>query len=99
MIAADKTTDEASVGQVRSEDAVSEVTFSTFILSLWSSAMEQLGLAADADVNPDLNIVKNVIDVMVMLRHKTKGGLTEDEQTLLDDLIYELRMKYLLKTK
>ena len=99
MIAADKTTNEASAGQVRSEDAVSEVTFSTFILSLWSSAMEQLGLAADADVDPDLNIVKNVIDVMVMLRHKTKGGLTEDEQTLLDDLIYELRMKYLLKTK
>ena len=99
MIAADKTTYEDSTGHVRQDDVASEVTFSTFILSLWSSAMEQLGLTADRDVGPDLNMVKNVIDVMVMLRHKTKGGLTEDEQTLLDDLIYELRMKYLLKTK
>ena len=59
--------------------------------------MEQVG--PEAGAQPDLDLVKNVIDVMAMLKAKTSGCLDEDENALLEGLLYELRMKYLLKSK
>lgn len=79
-----------------------EVTFSTFVLSLGSSALVQLGEVPDPDsgqMAENLLVAKHTIDVMTMLQDKTKSCLDEDEKRLLDGLLYELRMKYVMKTK
>lgn len=76
-----------------------QVSFSSFIVSLASSAMMHLGEAPDADGarTENLPLAKNTIDVLGVLREKTQGNLDDDEQKLLDAVLYETRMKYLQK--
>jgi len=79
-----------------------EVTFTTFALSIASSGLVQLGEVPDPETGEtveNLLMAKHTIDVLTMLREKTKGCLDEDELKLLDALLYELRMKYVLKSK
>jgi hypothetical protein len=77
-----------------------EVSFTTFILSLASSALVQLGEVPDpvsGKTEVHLPVAKHTIDVLSMLRKKTESSLDEEESKLLDGLLYELRMKYVLK--
>lgn len=77
-----------------------EVTFSTFILSLASSALVQLGEVPnpeDGSTSQDLVMAKHSIDILTMLEAKTRSCLDDDEARLLDGLLYELRMKYVMK--
>ena len=74
------------------------VSFSSFVVSIASSAMLHLGEAPDPvtgkrEVN--LAVARQTIDVLGVLRDKTKGNLEEDEGKLLDTLLYELRTKFL----
>jgi uncharacterized protein DUF1844 len=78
------------------------VNFSTFILSIGSSALVQLGEVPDPEsgqIMENLLAAKHSIDILSMLQDKTKSCLENDEQQLLDTLLYDLRMKYVLKTK
>lgn len=75
-----------------------EPDFSSFILSLAATAQVALGVIP----NPDTNLVsrnlpqaKNIIDIIAMLKEKTKGNLAQDESALIDDLLYSLRMQYI----
>ena len=79
-----------------------QVDFSTFIMSLTSSAFHHLGDMADPTTGKkevNLPAVQQTIDMLIMLREKTKGNLKEDENKLLEQLIYELQVKYVAKTK
>lgn len=79
-----------------------KVTFTTFILSLASSGLVQLGEVPDPDTGAtgeNLLMAKHTIDVLSMLQEKTQQCLDEEERKLLEGLLYELRMKYVLKTK
>ena len=79
-----------------------QVDFSTFIMSLTSSAFYHLGDMADPTTGKkevNLPAVQQTIDMLIMLREKTKGNLKEDEKKLLEQLIYELQVKYVSKTK
>ena len=79
-----------------------KVTFTTFVLSLASSGLVQLGEVPDPDtgaVQENLLMAKHTIDVLTMLRDKTHACLDGDEKQLMEGLLYELRMKYVLKTK
>ena len=79
-----------------------EVTFSTFILSIGSSALVQLGEVPDPETGQtmeNLLAAKHSIDILSMLQEKTKTCLEQDAQQLLDTLLYDLRMKYVMKTK
>lgn len=79
-----------------------EVTFSTFILSIGSSALVQLGEVPDPEsgqMMENLLAAKHSIDILSMLQEKTKTCLDKDEEQLLDTLLYDLRMKYVMKTK
>ena len=78
-----------------------QVTFSTFILSLASTALVQLGEVPNPEtgqIEQNLALGKHTIDVLDMLRSKTKACLDNEEQRLLDGILYELRLKYVLKT-
>lgn len=73
------------------------INFSTFILSLNSAALVQLG----AEIDPisgarsvNLPLAKQTIDILAMMEEKTRGNLTDDEKRLITHLIYELRLLY-----
>ena len=73
------------------------VTFSSFVISLGSSSMMLMGEQLDpqqgqAPVN--LPQAKEIIDILSMLENKTQGNLQTDEQAVLTDMLYALRMKY-----
>ena len=74
------------------------IDFSTFILSLSTTALYQMGLAPDPTtgnpIEPDLLLARQTIDTLEMLRDKTRGNLDADEGKLFDSLIYELRMRF-----
>lgn len=78
-----------------------EVTFSAFIISLASSALVGLGEVPDpatGRVERDLPLARHNIDVLEMLQQKTQGALNDDEKELMDSIIYELRLKYVIKS-
>ena len=74
-----------------------EVTFSTFVLSLASSALMHLGEVPDPDTGKTVRnevLARNAIDLLTMLDDKTRNGLTPEESKLMRDVLYELRMKF-----
>ena len=75
----------------------SELGFSTFILSLSTSALVHLGELPDPVTNQkgtNLQLAKQTISVIELLKEKTKGNLTEEEEKLIDTVLYDVRLKY-----
>ncbi|MEQ1795822.1 MAG: DUF1844 domain-containing protein [Nitrospira sp.] len=73
------------------------VTFSSFVISLGSSSLMLMGEKLDPQqqtVPVNLPQAKEIIDLLSVLEEKTKGNLTAEEQTVLRDMLYALRMKY-----
>ncbi len=73
------------------------VTFSSFVFSLGTSALMLMGERLDPrqpQVPVNLGQAKEIIDILSVLESKTKGNLTTEEQAVLDDLLYALRIKY-----
>jgi hypothetical protein len=76
----------------------SGVSFAGFVLSLATTAAVHFGDLADPNTGehepPDLAAAHQMIELIALLQEKTKGNLTSDEAKLVDDLLYELRMRY-----
>ncbi len=74
-----------------------EASFTSLLLMLSSSALMALGEAPDpsGDKRQDLDQARWVIDLLDLLKEKTRGNLTAEEEGLLDGLLYDLRMRYL----
>ena len=75
------------------------VTFSTFIVSLASSALVGLGEVPDPSTGVrarDMDFARHTIDVLEMLKLKTMGRLDADEVELLDNILNELRVEYVI---
>ena len=84
----------------KADGPMPEVTFSTFIISLASSALVHLGEVPNPETGgteTNLPLAKHSIDVLEMLRAKTENGLEEQERNLLESILYELRMKFVMK--
>jgi hypothetical protein len=75
-----------------------EASFSVLTMSIASSAAMALGLAPDPHTNEmhkDRNMAKFNIDLLLMLKEKTKGNLSGDEDRFLDSVISDLQMKFI----
>jgi hypothetical protein len=74
-----------------------EMDFEKFAASLYMSALMQLGLAAPQGGKPQVDLMgaRQTIDIMGILKDKTKGNLTPAEENMLQNVLYELRMAYL----
>ena len=74
------------------------ISFAGFVISLATTAAVHFGDIADPNTGerqePDLIAAHQMIDLISLLQEKTKGNLTTDETKLVDDLLYELRMRY-----
>ncbi len=73
------------------------VTFSTFVLGLSTQALLHLGEIPNPmtrALEPDLGAAKHVIDILGILQEKTRSNLEPGEASLLDSVLYDLRMRY-----
>lgn len=76
------------------------VKFTTFVLSLSTAALQQLGLDVEGRApTADLPMARQTIDILAMLQDKTQGNLSEQESKLLGNVLYDLRMRYVAKVE
>jgi len=74
-----------------------EMNFSTFVLSLSTQALAHLGEIphpVDGRMTVDLAAAKQLIDILGILEQKTTGNLDASEASLLEHVLYDLRIKY-----
>lgn len=84
------------------KDVAPQADFNFFVTTLALQASIFLGVIANPATNKkeeDLQQAKFIIDTLGMLKEKTKGNLTQDETNLLENVLYELRVQYIAKTK
>lgn len=75
-----------------------EITFSSFLFSLSTSAFVHLGAVPDpgtGKVDRNLPLAKQTIDLLGLIREKTRNNLTKEEEDLFDHLLYDLRMRFI----
>lgn len=92
MAAGDKSQNPSSQG-----NQTLEANFSTLALSIGSSAAMALGMAPNpvtGKTEKDLNLARFNIDLLRMLRDKTRGNLTPDEQKFIESICTDLQMKF-----
>jgi hypothetical protein len=80
-----------------SAEELPEVDFSTFLLSLAHSILVHLGEASPPGgehVEPDLLLARQTVELLGLLRDKTKGNLTGAEERLLEQLLVDVRSRY-----
>jgi len=79
-------------------ESLLSVDFSTFVLSLATSALYHMGLGPDpsGETAPEKNLplARQTIDTLEMLEEKTRGNLDDQEAKLLESILYELRMDF-----
>lgn len=92
-----KAKETASAEKQDAEAQLPEINFPTFIISLNASALVNLGAIEDpasgAKVK-NLPLAKQTIDILSMLEEKTKGNLSEEEEKILKNILYDLRIIY-----
>jgi len=78
-----------------------EINFVSFLISLSSSAFIHLGDMPNpvtGETEKNLPMAKQTIDLLGLLREKTRNNLLEEEEKLFDHLLYDLRMRYVKET-
>ncbi len=98
-----KTASEGSSEKERATDeSFSEINFSTFVISLSTQALMHLGEIPNplsGKVESDIPVAKQMIDIIGLLREKTRGNLDQGEEKLINDVLFDLRMKYVETVK
>jgi hypothetical protein len=79
-----------------------QISFTTFVMSLATTAAVHFGdvpdpVSGSSEVN--LTAAGQMIDILAMLQEKTSGNLTQEEDSLVGTLLYELRMRYVEASK
>ena len=95
--ASGKQIDEMITKSGNREHAPAEMTFERLIESFYMTALLQLGAIRQENEQPRVDILgaRQTIDSITLLQEKTKGNLTEREQTLLQNILFELRMAWI----
>ncbi|MGH9861843.1 MAG: DUF1844 domain-containing protein [Candidatus Acidiferrales bacterium] len=78
-----------------------QADFESVVLSLSTLALQQLGLVEDpvaGRIPADLEAARHVIDMLAVVQEKTLGNLSPQEQQLLEQVLYELRMSFVALT-
>jgi uncharacterized protein DUF1844 len=74
------------------------LSFTAFVLSLASTAAIHFGDLADPQsgepIEPNLDAAAQMIEILGLLETKTRGNLTPEERQVLEQVLYELRMRF-----
>ena len=77
---------------------MSELSFTTFVLSLAGSAAIHFGDLPDPvsgePVEPNFEGASQMIDILALLEEKTRGNLTGEERQVLEQVLHELRLRF-----
>ena len=98
----DDTTAPKSEAEKKEDYTLSEINFVTFILSMSASAMLHMGQVPNPETGKsekNLPLAKQSINIIEMLKEKTKGNLDTEESKLLESVLYDLRMNYVQASK
>ena len=85
-----------------SSENLAEINFSTFVISLSTQALMHLGEIPSpltGKVESDFAVAQQMIDILGMLKEKSRGNLDEQETRLMEDVLYDLRMRYVEAVK
>lgn len=96
---ADATREEADFAGA---NALPEIDFSTFVISLSTQALMHLGEIANpvsGKIEADISVAKQMIDILGMLKDKSRGNLNSNEDQLMEGILFDLRMKYVEAVK
>jgi hypothetical protein len=87
-----------TTGCVATSSAMADISFTQFVVSLASSAAIHFGDMPDPNTQkmlpPNLEGARQMIDILRLLEEKTRGNLTAEERQVLEQLLYELRLRY-----
>ena len=89
--------DQAAEKSKAASQQMPPANFAGLLVGLATSAFIHLGESPDPDApkgKPDLLAAKHAIDLLAVLQNKTKGNLEQEEEALLQTLLYDLRLKY-----
>jgi hypothetical protein len=84
------------------QETLPEINFSAFVISLSTQALMHLGEIANplsGQAEKDIPVAKQMIDIVGMLRDKTRGNLNSGEERLMEDILFDLRMRYVEAVK
>jgi hypothetical protein len=76
--------------------------FMTLVLSLSQTAMQQMGKIVNSltgEIERNLEQAKVTIDIVEMLKEKTKGNLVKEEEKLIGDTLATLQLNYVDEMK
>ena len=76
-----------------------KIGFMDLVNSLAGTALIQLGAVPDPQSNvikKDVHAARQTIDVLELLKEKTAGNLSNDESMMLDNVLFDLRMRYVM---
>lgn len=97
---------ETDTGSVKHQEAHAQppepISFSSFILGLITQAlmfMGEVSLPSEQSKHVDLAAAQQMIDLLSVLKQKTKGNLEPSEEAMLDNALFDLRMRYVQTAK
>lgn len=94
--------EESSEKRRAADEGLPDISFSTFVISLSTQALMHLGEIANpisGNVERDIPVAKQMIDIIGVLREKTRGNLDPGEEQLMDNVLFDLRMRYVEAVK
>lgn len=89
--------DAANQETERAKERLPPVDFVTFVLSLYHSARMHLGDAPNPEggtTRVELPLARQTIDLIGLVQDKTRGNLTGEEERIVEQALYDLRMRY-----
>lgn len=92
-----KNIDGSTVRDADEQQAYASIDFSSFVMSLATQALMQLGEMQGPEgmnIPIDKQAAKQTIDIIAMLEEKTKGNLEDQERRLLDEILHNLRISF-----
>lgn len=93
---------EGTVPDKKGQCVMPEVTFPAFVMSLNTSALYHMGEIAEPTTGKsmvDLDLARHAIDTLVLIEQKTKGNLSGEEQELLKNILYDVKIRYVQAVK
>lgn len=94
--------EEGKVPNKEGKCVMPEVTFPAIVMSFNTSALYHLGEIADPATGKkivDLDVARHAIDTLAVMQQKTKGNLTSDEEQMLKNILYDIKLRFVNATK
>jgi len=94
--------DQSKVTDATGKCVMPEVTFSAFIMSLNTSVLYHLGEIADpvsGKKTVSLDPARHGIDTLVLIQNKTKGNLSTDEEEMLSNILFDVKLRFVKAVK